>query len=149
VTRKGQHGNAILEFALSIAVLVPLTVTCFQHLGAWAMWGEMEEALTRAARYASTLPYDSASPSPSNSFRTAVANMAVFGKPDGGDSPALAGLRPEHVSVTLEFRDGRPAFVVLGVAGFQVDGLIGVIDFSGRTQVSYPYVGRWSPAQEN
>jgi hypothetical protein len=140
------RGNAILELALALAVVTPLTVTCFQYLGAWAMYGEIEEALMRAARYASTLPYDSASPTPSEAFRAAVANMAVYGNPLGGGSPALPGLLPQHVQVALEFRNGSPASVVLGIAGFHVSGLIGVIDFTGRPRVSYPYTGRWSPA---
>lgn len=145
--RPYQCGNAILEFALSMAVVVPLSVTCFQYLGSWAMHGELEEALTRAARYASTLAYDSASLTPSPAFRNAVANMAVYGNPDGGDSPALPGLLPEHVSVTIDFQHGSPAAVMLGIAGFRVNGLIGVVDFTGRARISYPYLGRWSPVQ--
>ena len=72
--------------------------------------------------------------------------MAVYGNPAGGDSPAFPGLLPEHVRVVLEFQNGRPAAVVMGIAGFHVSGLIGAIDFTGRPRVSYPYVGRWSPA---
>src|SRR5690348_2791529 len=94
------RGSVMVEFTLSMLVLIPL------FLGGWAFgytffqYSELESAVRAGARYASTLNYDSLSNTPSAAFLTAVQNMTVYGDPNANPAtatPVVSGLTTANV----------------------------------------------------
>jgi Flp pilus assembly protein TadG len=145
-----QRGSVMIEFTLSMLVLVPL------FMGAWAFgytffqYSQLENAVRAGARYASTLNYDSAANSgPSASFLTAVQNMTVYGDPAADTTtatPVVTGLTTSNVALTVAFGNGgAPSTMTVNITGFQVNSYIGKISLNGKPYVWFPYVGYWSP----
>src|SRR3954468_21872448 len=87
-----RSGNAMVEFALGSGILVMAFVGTFQFGYTFLQYNNLENAVARGARYASLIPYDSTTTSPSGTFSTAVKNMVVYGTSTAGTSPALPGL---------------------------------------------------------
>src|ERR1043166_7129464 len=86
------RGNAILGVAIGSGVLVAVFVGTFQFGFTFLQYNNLENAVARGARYASLVPYDSATTAPSVAFQTAVQNMVLYGSPTAGTSPVLTGL---------------------------------------------------------
>jgi Flp pilus assembly protein TadG len=139
------RGNAMVEFALSFAILVPVFLGTFEFGYAFYIYNQMQTATRGGARYASLCSYDSYNSTPSEAFLAAVQNMVVYGNPDGGEAPVVPGLAPEDVTLTVTFNSGVPEQVTVGIGDFQVDAVVQMLDFTAKPQVTMPYLGRFDP----
>ncbi len=143
-----QRGSVMVEFTLSMLVLIPL------FLGGWAFgytffqYSQLENAVRAGARYASTLNYDSASTTPSSAFLSAVQKMTVYGDPNADPrtaSPVVPGLTTSNVNLSVGFASSAPSSVTVSISGFRVLTYFGTTNLSGKPYVWFPYVGYWTP----
>src|SRR5262245_577491 len=70
--RKGQNGNAIIEFALAVSFIFPMVTGLFQFGYAFFVYNQLQSAVREGARYAAYKTYDSGSSTPSTAFSDAV-----------------------------------------------------------------------------
>ncbi len=140
-----KRGNAMIEFALSFAILVPVFLGTYEFGYAFYIYNEMQTAVRGGARYASLRTYDSATSTPSEAFVVAVQNMVVYGDPSGGAQPVVPGLAPENVTVTVSFESGIPRRVTVGINDFQANAVVDMLEFSTKPRVTVPYTGRFDP----
>ena len=136
----------MVEFTLSMTLLIPL------FLGAWAFgytfyqYAKLEDAVRAGARYASTINYDSATTTPSNTFLTAVQDMTAYGDPSGSTTtPVVSGLTPSNVTLTVTFTNGAPSAMTVAITNFKLPTYMGSFKLSGKPYVWFPYLGYWSP----
>jgi Flp pilus assembly protein TadG len=140
-----RDGNAMLEFAIGSGVLVAAFTGTFQFGYTFLQYNNLENAVMRGARYASLAPYDSLTATPSTAFGTAVQNMVLYGNPDAGASPALPGLKPENVQLTVTFASGVPSTMTVAITGYTVDAIFAKTTFTMKPKVTFAYQGIWSP----
>src|SRR5712692_4299628 len=72
--RRDRSGTAIVEFALGSGVLLAAFSGTFEFGYAFIQYNKLEMAVAQAARYASIVPYDSATTTPAAAFLSAVQN---------------------------------------------------------------------------
>lgn len=140
-----RRGNALIEFALSFALLFPLFTGAFQFGYAYHVYNKLEIAMRGAARYASLRTYDSATATPSAGYALAVANSAVYGDPAGGSVPVAPGLTTSNVQITVILDKGVPRNVRVALTGYRLDALFATINLNGKPGVSFPYCGNFAP----
>ena len=140
-----QGGNAMIEFALSFALLFPLFAGAFQFGYAYHVYNKLETAMRGAARYASLRTYDSDSATPSAGYALAVANSAVYGDPAGGSLPVAPGLTTSNIQITLTLERGVPRNVRVALTDYRLDAVFGFIDLNGKPRVSFPFCGNFAP----
>jgi len=142
---RNRKGNAAIEFALGAGVLVATFVGTFQYGYTFLQYNRLQMAVAQGARYASMAPYDSATTTPSSTFLSSVRNMVVYGNPTSGTYAVLPGLTPSNITLTVNFANGVPSAITLGVTGYTINGLFGTFTLTGKPQFTYPYVGIWTP----
>ncbi|MDR3698994.1 MAG: pilus assembly protein [Candidatus Sulfopaludibacter sp.] len=144
--RRGRKGIALVEFALGSGVLLATFSGTFEVGYAVIQYDKLQTAVAQGARYASLIPYDSASTAPSSAFLSAVQRMVVYGNPTGGSSPVVPGLAAKHVSLKVSFANGVPSSMQVCITGYKINALFGSFTLTGKPQVSYRYQGVWAPA---
>ena len=142
---RNRDGNAMLEFAIGAGVLVAAFTGTFQFGYTFLQYNNLENAVARGARYASLVPYDSATTTPSAAFQTAVKNMVLYGSPTAGTSPVLTGLTTENVKLTVTFANGVPSAMTVYVDGYTINSIFTSTTLTKKPQVTYAYQGIWSP----
>jgi Flp pilus assembly protein TadG len=140
-----RRGTAYLEFAIGSGVLLAAFSGTFQFGYTMIQYNKLEMAVAQGARFASLIPYDSATVTPSSAYVSAVRNMVLYGSPAAGTTPALAGLGASNVNLTVTFTQGVPAAVAVSISGYSINALFGSFTLSGKPQVTYPYQGVWAP----
>ena len=83
---RDRAGTAMLEFTIGAGVLVAVFTGTFQFGYTFLQYNNLENAVARGARYASLVPYDSATTNPSSAFQTAVQNMVCSASAGSGRS---------------------------------------------------------------
>ncbi|MBS1823863.1 MAG: pilus assembly protein [Acidobacteria bacterium] len=152
--RRGQRGNAMVEFALASLILIPVFANTFQFGYSFYQYLRLEEAVRNAARYAGSRTFNAGSSASVTAFRTAVKQMAVYGNPQTSSGAALVpNLATSHVNVTVADNSGNPASssvtprkVSVSVSGFQIYGVFGTVTLSSRPYVEFPYFGQYLPS---
>ncbi len=142
---RSRDGNAVLEFAIGSSVLIAAFGGTFQFGYTFLQYNTLENAVTRAARYASLVPYDSATTSPSSAFQTAVQNMVLYGNPTAGTTPVCPGLSASNVQLTVTFTNGIPSAMTVSITGYTIDSIFAATRLSLKPSVTYAYQGVWSP----
>jgi Flp pilus assembly protein TadG len=142
---RNRDGNAMLEFAIGAGVLVAAFTGTFQFGYTFLQYNNLENAVARGARYASLVPYDSATTTPSAAFQTAVKNMVLYGSPTAGTSPVLTGLTTGNVSLTVTFANGVPSAMTVSINGYTINSIFTTTNLTNKPQVTYAYQGIWSP----
>ena len=94
-----RNGNVMIEFAIGSGLLLAAFTGTFRFGYTFLQYNNLENAVTRGARYASLVPYDSLDANPSAAFKTAVRNMVLYGTPTAGTTPVLPGLTAANVNV--------------------------------------------------
>jgi Flp pilus assembly protein TadG len=139
------RGNAIIEFALSVAILLPALVGTMQFGFSFLVYGKLEAAMREGARYAALRTYDSSTATPSTAFTTAVQNMVVYSNPNGGTTPLVRGLTTDQIIVTTTMYNGVPDMITVKLTSFQVDAAVAKVNISGKPWATYRYQGRFAP----
>jgi len=140
-----ERGNALIEFALSFALLFAVFAGVFQFGYAYHVYNSLETAVRGGARYASLLVYDSATAAPSGAYLAAVRNMVVYGNPDGTGVPVAPGLTAEKVSVVMTMNRNVPYEVTVAITGFQISAVVTAFTLNGKPRIRCPFMGRFAP----
>ena len=138
-------GNAMLEFAIGSGVLTAVFVGTFQFGHTFYRYNVLANAVNDGARYASLRPYDSTTTTPSNSFKSAVQNMVVYGDPGGGSTPVAPGLKTSNVNLNVTFTNGVPTAMTVSISGYTIDSIFSTTACTNKPQVTYQYQGLYSP----
>jgi Flp pilus assembly protein TadG len=164
-----RRGNAMVEFAAAAGILIPLFVGTFQFGYTFYVYNLLSTQMRAGARYASMLTYKgSDGTSPDSTFKTAVKNMVLYGNPNpaNGAKAMEPGLKTSQIDVEIKGSDGvtdasatvQPVivYVRLGTVtaggctsdcSYTLDAVITKFALSGKPIATFPYVGRWAPAE--
>ena len=144
-TKCRRAGTAIIEFTLCAPLLLGLTLGALQFGYSYYMYGELEQAVRAAGRYASLRPYGSATTTPDAAYLTAVQNVAVYANPTGGTTPIVKGLTTANVGVTMTFTNGVPSAVAVKVNTFALPQIFPSSPLTNKPYVKFPYLGLYQP----
>src|SRR5689334_14079020 len=122
-----ESGNAVIELALSLPVLVGLFLGTLQFGYSFFIYNELEQAVRAGARYASMRSYGSTSATPDSAYLAAVQNVVVLANPAGGDKPIVPGLTTAHVTVAVSMLHGVPSAVTVAINNYRLPQIIGSI----------------------
>lgn len=142
---KRRAGSILGEFALGSGVLLALFGGTFRLGYTFLEYNKLEIAAAQGARFASLVPYDSSTTTPSAAFLSSVRNMVLYGSPSGGTSPVLPGLTAQNVVLTVVFTNGVPGTMTVSISGFTIDAVFGHVTLSSKPRASFPYQGIWAP----
>jgi Flp pilus assembly protein TadG len=143
--RRTQRGNAMVEFALAVSLLVPCFAGVFQFGYGFYTYNRLVAAVRSGARYAALLKYDSASTTPSTAYTTAVRNMVVYGSATAGTTPVVPGLSTSQVQVQMSFANSSPDMVKVYLTSYSVDTVFKTLTFTGKPAARFRYEGVWAP----
>jgi Flp pilus assembly protein TadG len=143
--RQKRAGMAIIEFALGSGVLLVAFFGTFEFGYTFIQYDKLEVAVAQGARYASLVPYDSATSTPSSAFLSAVQNMVMYASPTGGTAPVVNGLTAQSVGLTVTFVNGVPSSMKVSITGYTVNALFGRFTLTGKPSATYQYQGVWAP----
>jgi Flp pilus assembly protein TadG len=140
--RARQGGNAIVEFALSFPLLFLIFAGTFQFGYSFYIFNRLESSVRAAARYGAMRNYSASNGAPTESYVTAVKNVAISGSP-GASTPALVpGLTPQHIQVTVTTVNGMPHRVRVAVTGYRIGAVFTDYTLTDRPVAIFRYAGR-------
>jgi Flp pilus assembly protein TadG len=140
-----RRGSVIVEFALGSGVLLAAFTGTFQFGYTFLQYNNLANAVARAARYASLVPYDSATTAPSDAFQAAVQNMVLCGSPATCASPVLSGLTTDKVILTVTFANGIPSAMTVAISGYTINSVFATMTLTNKPQATYAYQEIWAP----
>jgi len=143
--KAGSRGNAMVELALSVAVLVPLLLGVFQFGYAFYTYNRLVAAVREGARYGALRTYDSSTTTPSGAYLTAVRNITVYGDPAGGTNPVVSGLSAGQVAVSVTMSNGVPDMITVSLSSFSADTVVKTMTWTGKPAASFRFEGRYAP----
>ena len=143
--RRRRAGNAMVEFAVAAAVLLPCFAGIFEFGYGFIVYNRLTGGVRAGARYASLLKYDSNSVTPSNAYLTAVRNTVVYGSPDGGTQPIVNGLTTDQVAVTMQFANSAPDMVSVSISSFSLNTLFATLNWADKPLAAFRYEGNYAP----
>jgi Flp pilus assembly protein TadG len=138
-----QRGNASIETALLLPMLVSLFIGTFSFGYAYYIYAELEAAVRGGARYASLSTYDATDP---DAFQTAVQNMVTYGNPASASQPVVAGLQTSNVNVAVGFGHNEPTSVTVSISGYKIPGMLadgGTL--TNKPSLQIPFLGHYLP----
>jgi Flp pilus assembly protein TadG len=143
---RNRRGSAMIEFAIGSGVLLAAFTGTFQFGYTFLQYNNLQNAVARGARYASLVPYDSLTATPSTAFQTAVQNVVLYGSPTAGTTPVLPGLTAANVNVVPDFGTlGIPHTMTVSITGYTIDSIFAKSVLTGKPAVTFTYQGVWSP----
>src|SRR5579863_7062815 len=107
------RGNALVEFALAVSLLLPMLFGTFEFGYAFYTYNRLIAAVREGGRYASLRSYDSSTTTPASDYLTAVQNAVVYGNPAGGTTPVVSGIATGQIAVTMTMANGVPDMVTV------------------------------------
>jgi hypothetical protein len=137
---KRERGHAMLELAVSAAVMIAFVSATFQFGYTFYVYNQLLSAVGNGGRYAAMRTYGDV-----DGTNRAIRNMVVYGdsQPVEGAQPAVANLKPEQVDVQWTMNEaGAPAYVRVSIREFTVNAVFKSFTLSGRPSVEFPSVGR-------
>ncbi len=144
--KRGRAGNAVVEFALGIGVLVTTFSGVFQFGYTLYIYNLLQNAVRAGARYGSLADYDGGAPGGAQ-FTRSVQNMVVYGAavPRRGTAPVVPNLKTSNVVVTPQLdSQGVPARVTVEINNFSLNVLFTTFNLSGKPRCSFDYTGRYT-----
>jgi hypothetical protein len=142
-----QQGHALLELALSAAVMVSCLTGTFRFGYTFYIYNELVTAVGNAGRYAAIRSYRAATPEDIERGKAAIRNMAVYGNPSppSGAVPVVPNLTTEQVQVSWVAGEpaGPPAAVDVSIVNYAAGGFT----LDKRPSVEFPFVGRYAPQE--
>src|SRR5258705_10156620 len=109
--RRSRKGSAILEFALSAGVLIPILTGTFQFGYGLYSYNKLQSHIDDGGRYAANRTYRSLlGATDTAKVKLAIQNVVVYGTPSpaNGSIPAVSGLGTGNVSVSYAVTSGTP-----------------------------------------
>lgn len=152
-TMGSRRGNAMIEFALASAFLIPIFLGTFQFGYAFYVYNLLATQVRAGARYASMRTFRCVDQPSIDHYKLHVRNMVRYGNPDGTGNVIEPGLTDAQVDVQIKGKndaDARwnnpPDYVTVSTTGYALDAVIKTFTFTGKPVVRFPYVGIYSPA---
>jgi Flp pilus assembly protein TadG len=149
-----ERGNAMIEFAFSAGVLIPLFIGTFQFGYGFYIYNMLSTQMRAGARYASLKTFACASSSEIDTFKTAVKNVIMYGNSAGTGSLIEPGLTASQIDVEIKDSSGNnadsthtPSYVSVSTVNYSVDVVVTSLNFNGKPYVRFPYLGRYAPAE--
>ena len=151
--RRGERGNAMIEFALSALVLTLMFIITFQFGYAFYVYNKLQTAVRNGARYASVRNFNAGNASSRTKFQTAVQQMVVYGDPAlSSGTPVVPGLATGALTVSITDANGTaasstvmPDRVQVQVTGYNLDALFRTYSLTTKPVEAFPYVGLYLP----
>jgi Flp pilus assembly protein TadG len=140
-----EAGNAMVEFALATAILLPFFTGVFQFGYGFYTYNRIIAGVRTGARYASLLKYESTTSTPTVGFRDAVRNMVVFGNQVSGTQKIAPGLSPSQVNVSVAMVNGVPDMVTVSITSFTLDTVFKRFTFVNKPAATFRYEGLFAP----
>jgi hypothetical protein len=140
----------MLELAVSAAVMVSCLAGTVQFGYTFYIYNQLVTAVGNGGRYAAQRTYRATTPRDIEKGKSAIRNMVVYGdaRPALNTPPQVVNLRPEQVHVEwIAGESGRPATVNVAITDYTVDAVFGMVHFTGRPTVEYPFVGHFAPSE--
>jgi Flp pilus assembly protein TadG len=149
--RNHQRGNALIEFALASAILIPAMVGSFQFGFTFYRYNLLESAVSNGSRYAAYRTYRCLNGATDiNKVKAAIQNATVYNTPSPGTSPVpvLPGLKPSDINVTYTLSATQvPVSVTINVKSYAVNALFSTYTFNNKPKITAPYLGRYAPEE--
>jgi Flp pilus assembly protein TadG len=138
---KSQSGHAMIELAVSAAVMVTCIAGTFQFGYTFYVYNQLVTAVGNGGRYAAVCTYTAQEIDKRNQ---AIRNMVVYGDPQPAPDarPVVNGLTPDLVDVNWTVESGAPSAVSIAIRDFSIDAVFSKFTFHNRPGVEFPYVGR-------
>ncbi len=153
--RRRRGGNVLIEFALGDFVLFSVFTGTFQFGYTFYQYNLLKNAVNNGASYASLRPYDSATCTPSDAFKTAVKNMVVYADPTGTNTkPVVTGLTTSNVNFStvgwsfspcVGQTGGTPVSMTVSISNYTINAVVGSQTFTNKPAATYPYLGIFQP----
>lgn len=151
-----RRGNAMIEFALSSLILIPLFLGAFQFGYTFYVYNLLCTQVRAGARYASIRTFNAGDNSSITAFKTAVTNVVLCGNPAGSGTVIAPGLAAKNIDVQITGADGNPASAAnvpanvkvttgSGDNAYQVNAVITTFTFTGKPSLQIPYTGQFAP----
>jgi len=154
VSKTSERGHAMLELALSAAVMVSCLVGTFQFGYAFYVYNQLVTAVGNGGRYAAMRSYRGAADQDVERTNRGIRNMVAYGDPEPGPdaAPVAVKLAPEQVEVRWIMSEkgddkGAPVAVNISIRDYRLDAVFHTFTFTGRPSVEFPYVGRFAASQ--
>lgn len=144
-SRPYRAGQVLIEFAGGASVLLALFAGTFWLGYTFIQYNRLQSAVAQGARYASLIPYDSATATPSDAFLSAVRNVAIYGNPSSGGTPVVPGLAPENVNLSVTFTHGVPHTMTVWISGYSIGAVFSTTTLTTKPRATYLYQGIWAP----
>src|SRR5579859_7002303 len=135
-SRRGRAGNIMLEFALGAGIFVAAFGGTFEFGYTFYRYNSLANAVNDGARYASLIPYTSATTTPKPDYLQAVQNMVVYGNPAGGTVPVAPGLTTDEVQLTVTFKNAVPTAMTVYINGYQINSIFAQNTLNNKPQVT-------------
>jgi Flp pilus assembly protein TadG len=135
----------MVEFALSVGLLVPVLLGVFQFGYSFYTYNRLIVAVRGGARYGALRTYDSSTSTPSDTYLTAVKNAVVYGNPSGGMDPIVAGLTTGQVGVSVTMDKNLPNMITVYLTSFTVNTIVKNMTWAGKPAASFRFEGRYAP----
>ena len=142
--RKRTRGGAMVEFAMSASLLLPLMTGLFELGHGLYTYNKLQTAVRAGARYASMRSYDSSSSTPSDAFRLAVRNVVIYGEPGGAGEPNVPDLEPAQINIVVGMSGAVPSEMTVKVNGYALDTIFGSVTLTNKPAATFAYGGRYT-----
>lgn len=143
-------GNALIEFALSSAVLLLFFTGSFRFGYALYSYNLLCSAVNSGASYAAFRTYRTNTSASVEKAKTAARNMVAYGTvtPSQNTPSLVRGMDPSKVNVVYTLSStGVPTSVRVSINAFTLDAVFSTFTFTGKPSVTYPFMGRFAPEE--
>jgi Flp pilus assembly protein TadG len=152
--KKSQRGNALIEFAVAYAVIVPVFLGTFQFGYTFYVYNLLQTQVRDGARYAALRAFKAGSDASVAKYKSDVQNMVRTSTPDGTGDLIVPGLANSNVVVTISDASGNdadashaPATVTVSISNFSVNAVVKTFTFNTKPTLRFTYAGRYAPAE--
>jgi len=139
------RGNALVEFALAVSLLLPMLFGTFEFGYAFYTYNRLIAAIREGGRYASLRTYDSSTTTPSDTYSTAVKNAVVYGDPSGSGTPVVSGLTTGQIGLTVTMDKGVPDMITVSITNFAIDTVITTLNLANKPSAAFRFEGTYAP----
>lgn len=148
---KNRRGNAVVEFAIASAILIPTLAGTFQFGFSFYRYNLLQTAVANGGMYGAYRTYRAENGATDIAkVKAAIQNMAVYGTPapSGTPVPVVPGLKPSDIDVTYTLTALQiPTAVTVKVKSYKVNALFHEYAIAGKPKFTAPFLGRYAPEE--